>query len=424
MSQTRGKVFYFLATLLLTQLVSSADDSWPQWGGPNRDHKSSATGLKQDWSTPPRLLWQFDAAGFGFSSPAVADGKAYTLGRIANQNCALCLDADTGKQLWQTVLSSDVNEDTYNHGWGGGPRSTPTLVGDRLFVLDDGGTLACLEAGSGKLVWKVNLIVDFAGKMPRWGYSESPLVDGKRVVVCPGGMKFLVALDVDSGKPLFVSSGYEQPAHYVSLMKIRVGELDCYVGASEAGLVGFSANDGTLLWTNRATGNGTATIPTPIINDNQVYHTSDYGAGCVLVDLKAVDGKILATQVYANKNMQNHHGGVVLHAGNIFGVKKGGGFICQDFMSGKVKWNYRMSGDASASVVFADQRLYVFGDGTGRCYLVEPNSQSWVERGKLELPKQSSLNRHQGKIWTHPTIAEGKLFLRDLDLIFAFDIRK
>jgi outer membrane protein assembly factor BamB len=401
-----------------------ADDSWPQWGGPHRDHRSSATGLKKEWLNAPELVWQFDAAGFGYSSLAVVEGKAYTLGRVGEQNCALCLDALTGKLLWQTALSEAIKREAYNQNWGGGPRSTPTVVGSQIFVLDDGGTLAGLEAASGKILWKVNLKADFGGTIPKWGYSESPLVDGNRVVVCPGGSNYLVALDINTGKQLFSSSGYSQDAHYVSLMKVRTGTVDSYVGASEAGLVAFSATDGSVLWTNRATGNSTATVATPIVRDNLVYHTSNYGAGCVLMELNAEGGKVTAQQKYANKNMQNHHGGVVLHDNNIFGSKKGGGFVCQDFESGEVRWSQRLSGDGSTSVIYADQRLYVFGEGTGSCYLIDPSPSQWVEKGKLTIPEQSTLNRGQGKIWTHPTIADGKLFLRDLDLVFAFDIRE
>ncbi len=401
-----------------------ADDSWPQWGGPNRDHKSLATGLKQNWPEGgPQVAWKFADAGMGYSSISVVNGKGYTLGTIDDKNYAICIDIQTGKQVWREELSTAVPSSEYNQNWAGGPRSSPTVVGNQVIVLDDGGTLANLDAASGKTKWKVNLKSDFGGKTPTWGYSESPLVDGDRVIACPGGKEFLVALELSTGKKVMGSSGFDHAPHYVSVLKHTVDNVPMYITAAQPGLVAFSAKDGSVLWTNGSSGNGPATIPTPVVKDKFVYHTSDYGSGCVLVELSVTGGKVQANEVYANKNMQNHHGGVVHVGDNIFGLKKGGGWVCQDFKTGEVKWNERLSGDGSASVAFADNRLYVYGDGTSTCYLVEPSDTEWVERGKLVLPEQTQMDRKQGKIWAHPVIAEGKLFLRDMDLIYAFDIK-
>ncbi len=420
-----------LATTLVTAWPTGlaqgqSNDQWPQWGGPNRDHKSLATGLMQTWpASGPKLVWSFDQAGRGFSAPAVANGRLFLLGADDENNFVLCLDASTGKTIWRTKLSPIVSPDAYNHGWGGGPRSTPTVVRENMvLVLDDAGNLANLDAGSGKIQWKVNLVKNFGGSIPKWGYSESPLVDGDRVIVCPGGPKFLVALDLVTGTQRLASTGYNKPAHYVSVMKHSVQGVDSYVTASESGLVAFSAADGRVLWTNAVTGNGTATIPTPIIQNQFVYHTSNYGAGCVLVEVERDGDGLKANERYANKVMVNHHGGVVMVDGLLFGHKRQGGFVCQDWKSGEMLWNNRLSGDDSSSVAFADGRLYVYGDGTGTCYLVEPNASKWSEVGKLKLPAQSKLDRLKGKIWTHPVIAEGKLFLRDLDLIYAFDVKQ
>ena len=404
---------------------SAPKSSWPQWGGHNRDHKSLETGLKQEWpEAGPAVAWKFTDAGLGYSSLAVVNGKGYTLGTIDGKNVAICINASTGELVWKTPIADAVPSNDYLQGWGGGPRSTPTVVGDRIVVLDDGGTLASLEAATGRVQWQVNIKSEFGGQLPKWGYSDSPLVDGDRVVVCPGGKEFLVALNLETGKKIFGSSGFEAAPHYVSVMKHSVRGIDSYISAADRGMVAFSAKDGSFMWRNDSSGNGTATIPTPIIDGNFVYHTSDYGTGCVLVEVTAANGKLTAKEVYANKNMQNHHGGVVLHNDCIFGLKKGGGFVCQDFRSGEVKWTERLSGDGSASIAFADGRLYVYGEGTGTCYLIEPSKEKWTIRGKLNLPEQTKIERQQGKIWAHPVIAEGKLYLRDLDLIYAFDIKK
>lgn len=401
-------------------------DSWPQWGGPHRDHKSAAQGLLQQWPEGgPSVVWKFSDAGIGYSSFSVLDGRLYTLGMIDGTNYVICLNADNGKQIWRTAISPAVPEGSYNQSWLGGPRSTPTISGNRVLVTGDGGTLCSLNRASGEIQWTVNLVEDFGGEIPKWGYSASPLVDGNRVVVCPGMDAFLVALDIETGEKVLASSGFSERAHYVSVMKQSVGGVETYVTGASAGLVGFSVKTGEALWTNGSSGNGTATIPTPIIQDNLVYHTSDYGTGCVLVELQATGESVSATEVYASKqSMQNHHGGVLLLKNHIFGVKKGGGWVCHDFMSGEVKWNKRLSGDGSACVAYADNRIYVFGESSGTCYLVEPSTEKWIEHGKMTLPEQTTIDRKRGRIWSHPVIAEGKLFLRDLDLIYAFDIKR
>ena len=413
------------SSLLVQPTIGAAQEGWPQWGGPNRDHKSNETGLLKSWPAGgPKLAWEFKDAGFGYSSFSVLDGKLYTMGTIDNANFAICLDANNGKEIWRSRIASEVPSGEYNQGWKGGPRSTPTIAGDMLLVLDDGGTLCNLELATGKLIWKVNLVSDFGGEIPKWGYSDSPLVDGNRVIVCPGNAEFLVALDLATGKKLMASSGFSEKAHYVSVVKHTVDGIDMYITAASQGLVGFSAETGEKLWTNGSSGNGTATIPTPIIQGNYVYHTSDYGTGCVLVELSKVGNAIEAREVYSSKNMQNHHGGVVLLDNHIFGLKRGGGWVCHDFMTGDLKWNERLDGDGSAAIAYADGRIYVYGESTGDCYLVEPSAEKWIEKGKLSLPAQTKIDRGRGKIWAHPVVAEGKLFLRDMDLIYAFDIKE
>lgn len=426
----RLRSFLHLACVLAVGISSAtaADpkaDSWPQWGGPNRDGKSLATGLKQEWPEGgPAVAWKMDAAGMGYSSLAVADGRGYSLGASDGKNFAFCLDTSNGKEVWRTEIGAAVPDEAYNTGWGAGPRSTPTIAGDRVVVLDDAGNCCCLNKEDGKIVWKVNLISDLGGTMPKWGFSESPLVDGNRVVVCPGGKNFLSALDLKSGEVVLKSTGFEEAPHYASVLKHAVDGLEMYTTACGKGLVSFAVDDGRLLWTNSYTGASVATIPTPIVTGNMVYHTADYGTGCVLVKLSRDGKNIKAEEVWANKNQQNHHGGVVLVEDHIYGYKKGGGWVAQSLENGEVTYQGRIKGESGASVAFADGRLYVYGESTGNCYLVEPNPKDWVLKGELALPEKTKLDRRKGFIWSHPVIAEGKLFVRDLDLIYAFDIKK
>lgn len=412
-----------LIVLALTGTLRAQDTSWYQWGGPNRDHKSTETGLLKSWPADgPKKVWEFTDAGFGYSSFSVKQGRLYTLGTVDGQNQVICLDASNGTLVWRYPIGEALPESSYNQAWAGGPRSTPTIAGDKVVATDDGGRIVCLQRETGTLVWQASM-VEMGGKIPKWGYSASPLVDGDRVVVCPGGENFLVALDLNTGKQVLSSTGYTPTAHYVSVVKQTVGSTDCYITASAEGLVSFSAETGDVLWTNNSSGNSVATIPTPTIRGDLVYHTSDYGTGCVLVRVKETPSGVDATEIYTSKNMQNHHGGVVLLGDSLFGFKRKGGWVCQDFMTGDVKWTKRMSGDGSVAIAYADDRLYLFGESTGTCYLIEPSDEEWIEKGKLNLPRQTGLDRQRGKIWSHPVIAEGKLFLRDMDLIYAFDIK-
>ena len=412
-----------LASLVPALAAEPLKTGWPQWGGVNRDHKSQETGLLQTWPDGgPKLLATYKNVGMGYSSMSVSEGKLYSLGMADGKNFAFCLDVGTGKELWRQETGASSSE--YNMGWGGGPRSTPTVTSDRVVVLDDAGNCCSLDKSSGKLQWKTNLIKDHNGKMPKWGFSESPLIDGKGVVVCPGGSGFLIVLDLETGKKLLTSTGYEADPHYVSVIKHSVDGVDCYTTASGKGLVSFAVDDGRTLWTNASTGAGTATIPTPIIEGNYVYHTAGYGMGCVLMKLSSSDKKtVMAEEVYANKNQINHHGGVVLVDGKIYGMKSKAGWVVHGLMDGKVKWEGRVKDEAGASVAYADGRIYVYGERSGKCYLVDPKSDEWSVKGELTIPAKSSLNRGQGQVWSHPIIAEGKLFLRDLDLIYVYSLK-
>lgn len=412
------------ASCVSAMAVEPLKEGWPQWGGVNRDHKSQETGLLQSWPAGgPKLLATFKDVGMGYSSLAVSEGKLYSLGMADGKNFAFCLDVGTGKEIWRQETGASTGE--YNTGWGGGPRSTPTVLTDRVVVLDDAGNCCTLDKSSGKLLWQTNLIKDHGGKMPKWGFSESPLVDGDRVVVCPGGPGFLIALDLNTGKKVLSSTGYDADPHYVSVIKHNVDGVDCYTTACGKGLVSFAVDDGRTLWINGSTGAGTATIPTPIIQGNYVYHTAGYGVGCVLMKLTSPDKKsVTAEQVYANKNQINHHGGVILVDDKIFGMKSRAGWVVHGLMDGEVKWEGRVDKEAGASVAYADGRIYVYGEKSGNCYLLDPKSDAWSVKGELTIPAKSSLNRGQGQVWSHPVVAEGKLFLRDLDLIYVYDVKK
>ena len=419
-----------VASLLVGGPSLAGDADWPQWRGPHRDAHAAPQSLLQQWpESGPKLKWAFRDAGRGYSALAVVDGRAYTMGSRDSQTLVICLDAETGKSVWAQAIDRASVEEDYLHGWGGGPRSTPTVDGEHLYALSDLGTLACLKISDGNIVWSVSLVEQFGGEVPKWGYSESPLVDGDRVLVTPGGKQFLVGLDKRTGETVWGSQGYEGPAQYVSVLRHAVGDVVFYVTASRTGLVAFNAQSGEKLFESTVTGNETAVIPTPIVHENLLYHTSAYGAGNVLLRLSATgQGGVQAEQVYhhGTKSMENHHGGVVLVDGVIYGFTKtgGGGWMAQDLKSGEMLWSERLRSTRSGSICYADGRLYCYNDDDGTLLLVQPSRDGWQPRGELTLPEQTELDRGRGAIWAHPVVADQMLLIRDQDLIYAYDIAR
>ena len=399
--------------------ANGATADWPQWRGPQRDAISRETKLLEQWPEGgPKLLWTNRGLGRGYSSPSVVGDRLYVLGTADNTAAAIAVDLNSGEQLWVAKLGEQ-----YENNWGGGPRGSVTVDGDRLYALDAVGNLFCLETENGEKVWQKNLVSDFGGQIPNWGYCESPLVDGDKVVVTAGGPKCVVAFNKTSGDVIWTSTGLDEPAHYSSFIAANIDGVPLYVNQTSKGMVGVHADTGKLLWRYEKTGNGTATIPTPIFHDGHVYGTSGYGTGCGLVKLTAAGSEVRADEVYFSKDMKNHHGGVVLKDGHIYGYSDGGGWLCQNFMTGEVVWRDR-DAHGKGSVIYADDRLYCYSENEGALVLAEPSTEGWKEHGRFTIPETTKLERGSGKIWAHPVVSHGKLLLRDQDLLFCFDIQE
>ncbi len=418
-----------LSLLFFLEFAVAADTDWPQWRGPQRDGHAAPQSLLKQWPAGgPKLSWQADDIGRGYSAVSVADGMLYTIG-TRNGNCyAICIDAGSGDLIWETIISRAGTGDDYNDGWGAGPRSTPTVSGDQVFVLSDIGVLAALDRISGNVQWSGDLVGDHGGEIPNWGYSESPLVDNDRVVVTPGGKNFMVAVDRRTGDKVWTSKGIDAAAQYVSVIRGTVGSKSFYLTASKSGLYAFDVVTGEKLFADPTTGNDIAVVPTPILSGPFLFHSSAYGAGNTLLKLTANGNGIDVESVYhlSGKTMQNHHGGFVLLEGVIYGFTNTnrGNWMAQEMESGKTLWEHPARPNRSGSICYADGRLYCYNDKDGTVLLVEPNRQEFLPRGELTLPKQTSLDRGRGAIWTHPVIANQTLFVRDQNLIFAYDIAR
>jgi outer membrane protein assembly factor BamB len=397
---------------LFPAIVRANNFDWPQWRGPDRSDVSRETGLLKSWPQGgPKRVWLFENAGNGYSGPAIVKGKLFTLGTRDGNEVLLILDANSGKEISATKIGAILD-----NGWGDGPRGTPTVDGDRVYAMSGPGDLVCLQIADGKILWQASM-KDLGGKRPNWGYTESVLVDGQQVVCTPGGSKGAVAaLDKMTGKVLWQSKEFTEPAHYSSIVPAQINGAPQYVQRTEKAVVGISPRDGKLLWETSFPGR-TAVIPTPIVRGNQVYVTAGYGAGSKMVRIEP-GNKV--TTVYENKVMKNHHGGVILVGDHVYGYADPG-WACQDFNTGELVWNERKLG--KGAVGYADGMLYCLEEGSGTVALVEASPKGWKEHGRFKLDPQTKIRSERGRIWTHPVISNGKLYLRDQDLIYCYDVK-
>lgn len=416
-----------LAVALVADTLTAAD--WPRWRGPNHDGVSTETGLLKAWPKGgPKLVWTADLGGVGYSSPVVAGGRLYITAAEdpdkGQKEYAVAVNVTDGKEVWRVPLG--VGGGDYSGGWGSGPRSTPTIDGDTLYVLGARGDLTALNTADGSAVWAVNLVKDFGGKIPSWGYSDAPLVDGDKLVVTPGGQDGTVlALDKKTGKKVWQSAGLTDGAAYSSLVPTEVGGVRQYVTQTDGAAVGVRASDGKLLWRVAELGRAVAVIPTPVVHDGDAFFTAGYGAGCQLLKLEPDGDGTKATVVYTkNKLVANHHGGVVRVGDHLYGhTDSGGRWVCFDYKKGgdKPVWESRKLD--KGSVVAADGRLYCYGERNGTVALVAATpDEEWQETGRFEIPKKSKFPRKNGLIWTHPVVANGKLYLRDHEHLFCYDV--
>lgn len=393
---------------------SSPAHDWPQWRGPNRDGISAETNLLSQWPPAgPPLAWKARGLAHGYSSLAVVGSRIFTVGDQGDSSFLLAFNADNGKLAWSAKLSRGGAP-----GWGNfeGPRGTPTVDGDLVFVLGQWGDLACFEAASGKERWRKNSTKDFGGQRPEWGFAESPLVDGEQVVFTPGGSQgAVVALNKTTGAERWRSKQFTDLSQYASLIPAEIGRARQYLQLTEASVAGIAAADGKLLWRAPRKGS-TAVIPTPIYWDSMVYVTSGYSIGCNLFKVAEINGKFSAEQAYANKVMVNHHGGVVRVGNYIYGHSDNGGWLCQEALTGKARWSEKRK-IGKGSIVYADGHLYLRAE-SGTVALIDASPDGFNERGRFEQPERTDKNA-----WAHPVIADGKLYLRDQDLLLCYDLR-
>ena len=399
-------------TLVSVLTATAAPGDWPTWRGPKRDGLSTETGLLKQWPAGgPPLAWKATGCGTGYSSVSVADGRVITMGDGPDGARVLAFDL-SGKPLWQ---SETIGKPGGNYP---GTRCTPTIADGRVYALGQFGDFVCLDAKTGKVLWSKSLQKDFGGNYAGWNYTESPLVDGKKVVLTPGGKRgTMAALDRQTGDLLWQSKDWTESAAYSSIVPWEFAGRRQYVQFTESSVAAIDAENGSLLW--RAPRRGaTATIPTPVLSGDLVFVTSGYGVGCNLFKLKKDTGGIATEEVYANKNMVNHHGGVILLGKHLFGHSDQGGWTCLDLATGEVAW--KNNGVGKGAIAYADGHFYCRSEGgKGTVALIEATPTGYKEKGRFDQPDRSGKNS-----WAHPVIAGGKLYLRDMDVLLCYDVKQ
>lgn len=435
------KTNLWLAAFLLMLLPAwcSADD-WPQFRGPNRDGVSRETGLRKDWPAGgPALLWTYDKLGVGYSGPAVVGDRIYIGAGRGDSDFLVALDMKgaSPQEVWATRIGPLFQ--WKGNTWNRGPNATPTVTKDShmVYALGGFGDLVCVEAGEGKERWRKNLPRDLGGEVnPQgggledptplgWGYSSAPLVDGDRLICVPGGKRgLLAALDKNKGTLIWQSKEVPEQASYSSPIAIEVGGTKQYVQVVSAGMVGVGREDGKRLWSyQRTPPYDDVVIATPVFSDNYLFATVGFQQGCDLIKLTQGNGAVTADKIFSNKSIENRDGGVVLVAGHLYGHSENVGWFCQEFKTGKILWSERTK-LGRGSVMFADGNLYWCAEKGGTVALVEASPSGWNEKGRFTLPRESKLHLPSSGLWTHPVIANGRLYIRDQELLFCYDLRK
>lgn len=391
---------------------------WPQWRGPNRDGLSADTGLLKEWPEEgPSVAWKATGIGEGFSSVSVAGQRVYTMGDLADGCYLFALDRHSGEIVWKTKVGKTGGN--YK-----GPRSTPTVDNDRVYALGQLGDLVSCDVKTGEIVWRKNLPADFKGRSGGWNYTESPLVDGEKLICTPGGREAtMVALHKQTGDVLWKGrTDQGESAGYASAVIAEIGGVRQYVQLLSQGGASFAADDGELLWRygdrDDRFANNTANIPTPIVHGDLVFFDAGYGRGGGMIRVTKSGSDFNVAELWFNRELANKHGGVIWVGDYLYGGREDNAAPwCADARTGKIMWEKRSrQGSGSVAVTYADGNLY-WRYQNGVVTLVPANPDGYEETSSFKVPMASDPS------WPHPVVTAGRLYLRDQDTLWCYDVR-
>jgi outer membrane protein assembly factor BamB len=421
-AEFRSWILLGIASLAFAQQMQMATaNDWPSWRGPHRNGIAlDETGLQSEWPEyGPEVKWQIDGLGRGYSSIAISGGRIFTMGKRKAGCELIALDLNGGRELWATPVG------------GGDPNCTPTVDGGLVYALGRDGHLVAVDVTTGKIAWQKDFPKDFGGSMMSgWGYSESPLIDGDRLVCTPGAKDaVVVALNKKTGETIWKSAMPDDigkrgkdGAGYSSIVISHARDVKQYIQLTGRGVISIDAENGKQLWSYNRIANGTANISTPLVKGDSVFCSTGYGTGAALLQIvKEGDGLVAKEKYFLDaKKMQNHHGGMIVYADHIYcGHGHNNGFpLCINFSTGEEVWSGgRGPGGGSAAILLADGHLY-FRYEDGVMALIEATPEEYRLKGSFRLATKN------GKSWPHPVIVDGLLYARDQNALLCYDIRK
>ncbi len=391
----------FIVAFLVVSGAAWATD-WPQFRGPNADGTSRERITNKSWQeNPPEMLWKVSLTDEGYSGPSVAFGKVFIVDHKGANDIVRAIDIRTGKDVWQFEYEDSKKS---KHGFA---RATPLISGNKVYTLSFLGKLHCLDARTGKKIWYKDIAAEFSGKMPGWGYTASLIVDGKKLIVCPGGPDALVvALDKSTGKTIWKGGG-SVGVSYATPVKATINGTRQYLVFGATHLVGVDTETGAALWKFPWKTKYGINGAMPIVIEDTVYITSDYGEGCALVEVSP-DGS--AKERWKNKEMQAQFSTPVLIDGLLYGTSDSGELMCLDPQTGDVKW--KQSGFEKGGLILIDGVLLVHDGGDGDLVMVKPRPDKYQELGRFKPLG--------GRSWTAPVVSGGNLIVRNQSALACF----
>jgi outer membrane protein assembly factor BamB len=383
---------------------------WPQWHGPDRTNISRETGLMKEWPQGgPKLLWSARNLGSGYGTVAIQGDRVYVQGATSGQSSLFALDRADGRGVWNAPIGKPSDNDR-----GDGPRGTPTVDGEHTYVLTESGDLACVRNKDAWVLWKKNILTDYGARNPGWLISESPLVDDDKVIVTPGGRGAgVVALDKTSGKEIWRCSDLSDRAGYASCIAADVHGVRTVMTLTSRAGVGIRANDGKLMWHYERPANGVANCTTPVYHEARVLYTSAYDTGCGQLELSKSGDTISTREVFFTRDMMNHHGGLVLVNGYVYGSSNAI-LTCLDWNTGRSVWRDRSVG--KGSLTFADGMLFLLGENN-TVGLAEATHEGYREKGRFTIEDSGRPS------WAHPVVCGGRLYIRNQGTLSCYDVR-
>jgi outer membrane protein assembly factor BamB len=402
--------FIFVTIAVIASGCSAIAADWPQFRGINADAKAPDSGINKDWNTrPPAELWRFPLSDSGYTGPSVAGGMVFIIDHEGSEDIVRALDLGTGEPVWEFRY-----EDAQKHSHGFS-HATPTWHEGLLYTVSKLGRVHCLDVKTGQPAWErpLSLVDDFGGEQPRWGHASAAIIDGDRLILFPGGQHTLLAVDRLTGKRVIWKSELAEGVGYGTPALASINGVRQLVTVTDTSAVGIDAGTGKTLWRvpwETRHGNNPAT---PIITGNHVYVTSGYGHGCGWIEVPA-DGE--ARLVWENRVMMSHFNTPVLHNGHIFGTGDSAGLMCLDPTSGEQLWQAPNTGH-KGGVVFVDDTIICLYDTAGDLIMAAADPTVYTELGRIP-----GLLADGGNCWAPPVISDGKLLIRNQNVLVCLDL--